>query len=260
MFQYFFSKSGTVEPYTIFSMGHFVLLAICAFFIILFLWKNRYADEKRVLNITRICAVLLWGLEIIKIIFNLVVGNWNDPNSYIPLYFCSIPLYCSVMSGWDKGRVKRVGDVFLTVGGLVGGVGYLLSPNTTAGIYQVFHFITLQSYFLHSVMVFLGALYIVTGYCKLVMADLKYYAGTILLMCVLAYTVNGFLGSNLMFVSQNFPGTPVEVIYNLSPVAFPVSMALIQAVPPFLAVYGIVSLFERFSVFFSKDETSLHHT
>ena len=246
MFKYFFAKSGMVEPYKIFSSSHVILVCICMFFIVRALWRNRHADSKTVLRITRYCAVLLWVLEVMKIAFNLLIGNGENPNTYIPLYFCSIPLYCSLMSGWGRGTVKRTGDVFMTVGGLVGGVAYFLSPNTTAGQYQAFHFITIQSFILHGIMIFLSVLYIITGYHKLVMKDLKFYALTIVTMCVAAYTVNYFLDSNLMFVSKNFPGTPVEILYNLSPEYFPFWMTFIQAIPPFLVIYALVYMLKKF--------------
>lgn len=246
MFQYFFAKSGTVEPYKIFSSSHFILIFISAFLIVCALWRNRHANEKMVLYVTRHCAVLLWILEFMKIAFNILAGNGNNPNTYIPLYFCSIPLYCSVMSGWGSGKVKRVGDVFMTVGGMVGGVAYLISPNTTAGQYQAFHFITMQSFVLHSIMIFLSSLYVITGYHKLIQSDWKYYALTIVTMCITALTVNYFLDSNLMFLSKNFPGTPVEVLYNFSPVFFPFWMTFIQAIPPFIVIYALVSLLKRF--------------
>jgi len=245
MFKYFFAKSGTVAPYHIFSSTHFIMVGICAMLIAFALWHNRHADHKKVLQITRWCAVLLWTLEIIKIVYQLMIGNGNNPNTFVPLYFCSIPLYCSLMSGWGRGWVKRTGDVFLIVGGMVGGVAYLISPSTTAGIHQAFHFITIQSYILHGIMVFLSVLYVITGYYKLVMSDIKFYALTVVIVCVIARIVNYLLVSNLMFVSYNFPGTPIELLYNWSPKYFPFWMTFIQAVPPFFVVYALVFLLKK---------------
>ncbi|MBE7035733.1 MAG: hypothetical protein E7403_00375 [Ruminococcaceae bacterium] len=249
MFQNFFSKAGAVEPYKAYSAEHFILICICGILIIFALWKYRKADRKTVLSITRWCAIALWILEIIKIVFNLLIGNANNPNTYIPLYFCSIPLYGLIMCGWGKGLLKRNGEVFMIVGGMVGGIGYILSPNTSAGLYQAFHFITVQSFILHGIMVFLSLLYIITGYYRLVKDDVKFYGATVLIMCIVAYIVNCFLGSNLMFVSRNFPGTPIEILYNVSPKAFPFLITFIQVLPPFVVVYGLIAGMQKlFSV------------
>ena len=245
IFGNFFAKSGTVTPYKMYSPTHFAIIFICVLVISLAVWLFRKAKESDVTKITRICCVALWILEIMKIVFNLAAGNARYPNSYVPLYFCSIPLYCSIMSGWGRGRVKRAGDVFMVVGGMVGGIAYILSPNTTAGIYQAFHFITVQSYILHCIMVFLSILYLITRYCRLKVSDIKYYAGVVVIMCVTAFCVNLMLDSNLMFVSKNFPGTPMEPIYNFSPTLFPLIMTLIQSVPPFIVVYALVSVTEK---------------
>ena len=42
-----------------------------------------------------------------------------------------------------------------------------------------------------------------------------------------------------MFISQNYPGTFIEIIYNLSGKLFPIVMVALQATLPFYIVYGI---------------------
>lgn len=253
----FFAKSGTFEPYRMYTAEHLIMAMICFCVLAVALCFGRRANGQKVLIITRVCSCLLWMLEIIKIVFNIFSGNLEHPNSYIPLYFCSIPLYCSIMSGWGKGRIKRIGDVFLTVGGIVGGMAYILSPNTTAGIYPSFHFITFQSYILHCIMIYLSALYVITDYCKPKMRDIRYYALTVTTVCITAYIVNCFLESNLMFVSRNFPGTVMELIYNFSPTLFPFIMTFVQAVPPYLVVYGLIKLFRKLQIK-TLPETEFH--
>ena len=235
-FQRLFSKSGTYEAYKMFSASHFMLLIICAFFIVWALNKSLNMNKDAVLKTVRRCVAVLWILETAKIIFNLYIGNAHNPNSYIPLYFCSIPLYCGILSSYAKGKLRHWGDVFLIVGGITGGVGYMLSPCTTAGIYPVFHFITIQSYVLHSVMIYLGILFIITDYCPLKMKDIFYYSTIVICFSIAAYTINSVLGSNLMFVSETFPGTAIDIVYSFSPALFPVLITFLQAVPPFIVI------------------------
>ncbi len=185
---------------------------------------------------------LLWILECSKIIFNLFVGNGGNPNTYVPLYFCSLTLYSGLAAGYGKGAVKRCGDVFMLVGGLTGGAVYLLFPSTTAGMYPAFHFITIQSYFHHGMMIYLGMLYLYTSYITLERKDIFHYAGLVTAAALIAYVLNLLWESNLMFVSYNFPGTAIDIVYSVSPALFPLHITLWQAVPPFFLVRAVQRL------------------
>lgn len=235
-----FAKSGIFPAYEMFSITHFGFLLICTVLIITALYLSRNMSKKSVLKTVRICTAILWMLEISKIIFNVYVGN--GPNSYLPLYFCSIPLYCGIFSSCANGMLKRTGDVFLLVGGIVGGVAYLMSPCTTAGIYPAFHFITIHSYTHHAIMIYIGILFVIRDYITLRKKDWIYYTSTVVLVSIGAYVVNNFLGTNLMFVSRSNPGTIVEVVYNMSHKFFPVIITFWQAIPPFVVIYWIVKL------------------
>ncbi len=238
-FRRLFSRSGEFEAYEMFSESHVFLIAACFCFILWAVHKSADMSAKEILKTVRKCSVALWGLEITKIIFNLCIGNGSNFNSYIPLYFCSITLYCSIVSGYGKGRSKRVSDVFLVVGGIVGGVAYIISPCTTAGIYPVFHFITIQSYFLHSIMIYLGILFVSSGYVLLKLKDVVGYSMLVVAFSAVAYVVNYFLGTNLMFVSETFEGTAIDIVYKFNPTLFPLSVTFLQAVPPFFVVFWL---------------------
>ena len=69
--------------------------------------------------------------------------------------------------------------------------------------------------------------------------DIIYYAALIVTISAIAYIVNELCDSNLMFISQNYPGTFIEVIYNLSGKLFPLVMVAAQAVLPFYFIYEI---------------------
>ena len=61
----------------------------------------------------------------------------------------------------------------------------------------------------------------------------------IFIISVIAYIINVFCNSNLMFISQNYPGTFIEIIYNISGAIFPIVMIVAQSTLPFCIVYGI---------------------
>lgn len=240
MLEKFFSKSGTYPAYEMFSATHIKIMIMSIVCIVIALVLSYKTEKKEVLKTIRVYTVILWTMETAKIIFNLIKDA--KPNSFIPLYFCSIPLYAGIMSSVGKGKVKKIGDVFLAVGGIVGGIAYIISPSTTAGTYQAFHFITIQSFVHHSLMVYLGVLMLMKEYVSLKLRDWKYYTGIICVVSVIAYAVNIVLDTNLMFITRTHPGTAVDLVYKMSPELFPISMTIIQGVLPFFVVYGIAKI------------------
>ena len=48
-----------------------------------------------------------------------------------------------------------------------------------------------------------------------------------------------------MFISKNFPGTPIEMIYNISGKYFTLIMSFGQMILPFYIVYGVVKQMEK---------------
>ncbi len=65
-------------------------------------------------------------------------------------------------------------------------------------------------------MVYLGVLINLTDYIEYNKSDIKYYFSLIIFLGIIAYIVNLILGTNFMFISQNFPNTPIEIIYNIT--------------------------------------------
>lgn len=248
-----FAPSGTLTPYKMFTSEHFIMMAICLLLITLALYLSRNMTDTKILKTVRICTITLWIFETIKIVFNLATGNAGNPNTYVPLYFCSIILYAGFPSGYAKGKLKRLGDVFIAVGGITGGLVYLLSPLTTAGSFPIIHYMTIQSFLHHSIMVYLGTLFIIKDYIILKKSDWKYYSLTVVIISVVAYIVNIFLDSNLMFVSKTYPGTIIDVAYKMNPTLFPFTMTFVQAIPPFAVIYAIAKICKRKKLNLEKD-------
>ncbi len=235
-----FAPVGKYPPAGIYSLAHFIFLLCSALLIAsgLTFLKNSREPKKLIRKINKHLTVLLWVLELIKIAYNLISGSKGNLNSYIPLYYCSIVLYAGIMSSFCRGRIQHAGDVFLCTGAIVGGCCFLIMPLTSLPNYPALHFISIQSILLHTIMVFMGLALIMTDSVRLRHRDVIPYAIIVLVICAAALAVNLRFGSNLMFISQNFPGTPIEYIYNLCPGAlFTVIMCVGQATVPFYAVW-----------------------
>lgn len=232
----FFAKPGKYEACGIFSKGHMVLFIFMMIGILIALYYTNKKSKDEVQQIIKNCTIFLWILEIIKILFNLLNGNVNNPNSYIPLYYCSLILYAGLFSSFSKGILKRVGDVFLATGGIVAGIWFTIAPVTSLTVYPIFHYISIQSFILHGTMIYLGLLINITHYIEYSKKDFKYYFWLIIGIGILAYVVNLILDTNLMFVSKNYPGTPIEILYNLFGKLYPAVAILSQAIIPFFVI------------------------
>ena len=235
----FFSNPGIYEVCGIFTKGHMVLFTFMVIGILIALYYTNKKSKEEVQQIIKNCTIFLWILEIIKILFNILIGNINNPNSYVPLYYCSLILYAGLFSSFSKGMLKRVGDIFIATGGIVAGIWFTLAPLTSLTVYPVFHYISIQSFILHGTMIYLGLLVNITHYVEYGKKDFKYYFWLIIIIGILAYIVNLILDTNLMFVSKNYPGTPIEFLYNLFGRLYPAFAILSQAILPFFVILGI---------------------
>lgn len=237
-----FRSAEEVTPCGMFSIEHFIMLGITAFCIAIALKYTKNMEKENVKKLIQRSTIILWILEIIKIIFNIINYGINEVNKYVPLYFCSLILYAGIFSGFCKGVLKKIGDVFLSTGGIIAGLIFLISPLTSLTTYPSIHFISIHSFILHGTMVYIGLLMLITGYTTIEKGDIKYYSAIILVISGIAYIVNLIFDSNLMFISQNYPGTFIEIIYNITGPIFPIFMVAAQATMPFYIVYGIYRL------------------
>ena len=104
------------------------------------------------------------------------------------------------------------------------------------------HFVSIYSFVYHGIMLYLGLLVNITNYIKLEKKDIVYYFSLVSIICVIAYIVNNIFDSNLMFISQNFPGMPLEVLYKLTGKYYTLVTILAQAVLPFYTILGLKKL------------------
>ena len=153
-------------------------------------------------------------------------------------------LYALLLSNLKNKYLRRVGDVFLATGGLIGGIIFLIMPTTSLPYYPAYHFISIHSFLFHGTMIYLGLLLNITGYIKLKLNDIYYYAALVLFLSIIALIINNIFNSNLMFISKDFPGTLIHIIYNLSGIFFTPIMIIGQMTLPFLIIYYLIKKFK----------------
>lgn len=237
-----FSDMGKYEPCGIFTRGHFILIAITIIGIIIALKYTINKNKKEIHKIIKNITIVAYILEIIKIIYNINKNTARAVNTYVPLYYCSILLYAGALSSFAKNKLKRIGDVTLATGSIIGGIVFIIYPSTSLPMYPAFHFLSIHSFLFHGAMVYLGILINKTRYVEVEMQDIKYFAGLIGIMSILALIVNKFFDGNLMFISNNFPGTPIEILYKLTNggILFSLIMIIGQMTIPFYASYYLI--------------------
>lgn len=236
----FFAAPGIYKACGLFTQGHLILALTTVLGIIVAL---KYTKKSNVKNIIRNCTIFLWIYEIVIIIFKISTGGIQNVNNYVPLYYCSLLLYAGLLSSFAKGRFKRIGDVFLATGGIVGGMLYLIYPVTSIATYPMFHLVSVHSFIFHGIMVYLGLLINITNYVEINSKDMIYYFYLVLFASFLASIVNRIFDSNLMFISKNFPGNIViEPLYKYTGKFFTLIMTFGQATLPFYLVYGILRI------------------
>lgn len=242
-----FANEGVYEPCGIFTKGHFILIIITILAIFIALKYSIKKNKEQVYKIIKYITIIAWILEIWKIIFNINQNSLIAINTYLPLYYCSILLYAGLLSSFGKGFLKRIGDVSLATGAIIGGIVFLIYPSTTLPIYPAFHALSIHSFLFHGAMIYVGILINVTHYIELKKDDAKYFAILILCMCIAALIVNNLFNGNLMFISNNFPGTPIEILYILTNggIVYNLIMIIAQMTLPFYISYYIINFFNN---------------
>ena len=235
----FFARPNEYEPCGIFTTKHFLLIILTIVAISIALKKTIHKSKEEIHKIIKNLTIVIWILEFVRIGFNIYIGNINNVNECLPLYYCSLLLYAGLMSSFGKGKIKRIGDVFLATGGIIGGIVFIIMPTTSLPTYPMLHFISLHSFLYHGTMVYIGLLINATNYIELELKDIIYFAELVGGICIIALIVNNIFDGNLMFISKDFPGTPLTILYHLTGKLFTPIMIIAQMTLPFLVVYSV---------------------
>lgn len=133
----------------------------------------RKASRKTILIIIRVLAIAWVSTYVIKTtwetICDITIGPGQFNEGILPFDTCSIPMIAGFFAGFGKGRIKKMGEGWLALGTIVGGVSTLLFLKALI-YYPFFSFGAFYSMFWHFAMVFLGVLLLVTNYVELNMS------------------------------------------------------------------------------------------
>lgn len=245
--QKIFAPEGEYPAAGLFSRAHFVLLLISFAFIAVGYLSLRELPEQRLRFVTRIVAIVVTVLEVIKIAFELLVSRKpiSHLDSWLPLFFCSLFLYYAWASSSRSPLLRRFGDAFLSTGAVVGGFFFLLVPSTSLTLVPAWHYLGIYSMLYHSLMVIFGLLYM--RYFRLTLEHFVTFAWSFMIFVIPAILLNQTVGCNAMMLREPF-GLPsiVFAIYDFSHLLYSALVMVCYTVFPFFFVGLIDGLFHRF--------------
>lgn len=262
----FFCKENEYEPVGMFSVGHIVTLIIFLLIIAFCAYKCRKIGKDKAIFLTKIIAIVVTVLEIIKITIAFINGEGDKLDHWVPLYFCSMFIYAAWLAGYAKGKIADLGRAFVGTGGIIAGLSFLIFPTTSFTMYPLFHYFCMYSMVYHSLMVFLGITYLLNGVVKIDKKSFIDYVIFCSVLNILAIIVNSLPiyihVDNVPTSGYNYPypyytnfmflkragNIPVKILCDISdkvPVIFTILMFIICIFGTYFLIWLVVTIIEK---------------
>lgn len=262
----FFCKENEYEPVGMFSVGHIVTLIIFLLIVAFCAYKCRKIGKDKAIFLTKIIAIVVTVLEIIKIIIAFINGEGDKLDHWVPLYFCSMFIYAAWLAGYAKGKIADLGRAFVGTGGIIAGLSFLIFPTTSFTMYPLFHYFCMYSMVYHSLMVFLGITYLLNGVVKIDKKSFIDYVIFCSVLNILAIIVNSLPiyihVDNVPTSGYNYPypyytnfmflkragNIPVKILCDISdkvPVIFTILMFIICIFGTYFLIWLVVTIIEK---------------
>ncbi len=190
-------------PCGMFTLSHLVALIIFLTIIIVAVILTKGLSKRWIKRLTKIIALVLAILEIGKIMYNVHYDYLNIDN-IVPLHFCSLFIYSCFMAGFGKGITEKFGSSYIAGAGIICGGFFLIFPTTSLTMHPIIHFLSIHSMIYHSLMVYLGIMYLITDVFEPTIKNFKYYLIYCFVFYVPALIINTIYNSNLMFLREPY--------------------------------------------------------
>ena len=224
------------------STTYIIAIIIVFTLIVVGLYFSRKMSPKVVKRTILICAIFAILTEIGKMIF-VGVTYGIDEVEFVPLYFCSLFIYTTIMSLFNNQKIKDTGLSFLFFGGIVGALSFFAYPSTCIPNYPIYHYMCLRTLLFHGAMIYVGVLIVITKYYKPQLKHFINFALIIIFASLLALLFNHLQGTNLMYISKPLNIGFVKNIYAHVPYLYPIFVIIIQIIVPYwtsAAIYYII--------------------
>ncbi len=242
-----FDMPNVANACGLFSTPHIISTIICVLLVAVLSVLAIRLSDKGILLLTRIMALVILGLEIIKICFKLSIGEGQYIDHYVPLFYCSLFIYALFMCGFGKGIIYKIGCAFLQGGTVLAGLIFLIFPTTSLPDYPIYHFISLHSMIFHSSMVLFGIIYLKKMYVRLDRTAYLHYIIFVSIPILLSLVLNPIFDSNLMLISNptNLPIPFVVKLYEAVPAVYTICACALYLTAPYFVTYGLIALLKK---------------
>ena len=245
----FFGKPDYGAPEGAYSWQHLLfvssLILIMITLAIILGLSNKNKDEKTKNKILICCALLIDGIELFKIAFNL--GSSEDGTSWkrdLPLFLCSIQLITIPVAALSKGRLREASLDFVFIFGILGAILGTVGAAQNYNAYPVLSFPNVVSSVTHCISGFTSLYIVISGMTSMKKKNIPILFAILFTFCLMAYMANLLLDYNYMFLMYH-DDTPYVIFYNLvngNKVLYPISVVLLFVIyiVSFEFVYNLV--------------------
>ena len=186
-----------------YGLAHIILLIVTFSLLITMLFVIRKRSEAWMTNFLKVMSVLVLVGEIVYEIWEGVEctkhGHPFNFTGGLPLYTCSIYIYCLLIAGWAKGKAKEISLAFLVTIGLLAGATGVFTVNGFK-FYPIFTYGALYSYFFHYFMFFVALAIIVSNYYKITLKTVLLSFIPIVIMSIIVIPVDYILKTDYMLL------------------------------------------------------------
>lgn len=212
-FDYKYNIEGFVSD--LFKTEHifYIILAyISCIIIALFINKVPHKGINIFLKVLSIGTIIF---EISKIswesYYDITTGRGFNAGGILPLYTCSLFIYCTFLAAWTKGKIKSIALSYLgTVGLIAGAIGVVYCNGLNW--YPFWTFGAFYSLFFHYSMLATGVFLLANGYIKLEWIDAIKGWIPIVILSIIAIPINYILKCDYM---QIYDASGVPILHNL---------------------------------------------
>lgn len=217
------------------------LIAVCVL-IVTGLILSRKMSHKGVKIVIVCMAIFASVTEVMKMIFVGVTYGIKEVE-FVPMYFCSLFIYATILACTNVKILKTTGLSFLFFGGIIGAVAFFAYPSSCIPNYPIYHFMCLRTMLYHGSMIYTGILIVMRGYYVPNIKHFWNYFVALLIICLAAYTTNMITGSDFMYISKPLAFNISQVVFEAVPSLYPFIIMILEIMIPFFAsflIYGAV--------------------
>lgn len=204
---HFFDYKYNIENFSsdLFSVPHIIFIVLAFVLVPVVCFLLRKADHKKINIFLKAFSIFVLLFEITKIVWesywDISTGRGFNYGGLLPLYTCSLFIYCLLFGAWGKGKAKDYSLAYVgTISMLSGAIGIVQCNGLNW--YPFWTFGAFYSLFFHFSMFAVGMFILVTGYKKLDWVDIVRAWIPMAILALLAIPASYEYGADYMQIRE----------------------------------------------------------